>query len=218
MTQKTMDRLIDAILPNVMFDGWSKTSFDMAVQDAGVDPVVAKGLCPNGAIDLAAAFHRRGDVMMRRDFAQADTDDLKIREKVRLAVQLRLENISDKDAVRRAMSVFALPQNAMLGSRLLWGTADAIWDCLGDTSSDGNWYTKRAMLSGVYGSTVLFWLGDTSANHEDTWSFLDRRIENVMQVEKAKRSKPFDRLAGLLGSIKAPNPNSRPNMPGRWGS
>jgi ubiquinone biosynthesis protein COQ9 len=80
----------------------------------------------------------------------------------------------------------ALPAYAGEGARAMWQTADAIWNTLGDTSQDGNWYSKRALLSGVYGSTVLYWLGDTSEGASETWAFLDRRIENVMRIEKAK--------------------------------
>ena len=105
---------------------------------------------------------------------------------------------------------------------MLWGTVDAIWTALGDTSDDINWYSKRTILSGVYSSTILFWLGDDSYDGQATWDFLDRRIENVMQFEKVKatfRENPL--LKGLmagpnwLGSrIKAPK--ARDDMPGVW--
>ena len=82
-----------------------------------------------------------------------------------------------QELVRRGMSLFALPQHAADGSRALWETADHIWTALGDTSRDVNWYTKRAILSSVHSSTVLFWLGDQDPRHQATWDFLDRRIE-----------------------------------------
>ncbi|MGB4826204.1 MAG: COQ9 family protein, partial [Paracoccaceae bacterium] len=90
------------------------------------------------------------------------------------------------ELVRRGTALFALPLHGPDGARAIWGTADAIWVALGDTSEDINWYSKRASLSAVYGATVLYWLGDDSTGHEATWDFLDRRIENVMQFEKAK--------------------------------
>ena len=136
-------------------------------------------------------------------------------------MRLRLEAIADKEAVRRATSLFALPQHAGEGAKLIWGTADDIWDVLQDSSRDVNWYSKRATLSAVYGATVLFWLGDESPGHAATWAFLDRRIENVMQIELAKAkirdNKPLSAaLAGplwLLGKIKAPR--MRDDLPGR---
>ena len=106
---------------------------------------------------------------------------------------------------------------------MIWGTADAIWQALGDTSDDVNWYTKRATLSAVYGATVLYWLGDESEGHAATWEFLDRRIENVMQFEmfKAKvRDNPVlgKLLAGpmrVLGRVRAPG-QGPDDLPGRW--
>ena len=118
----------------------------------------------------------------------------------------------DREVVRRAVALFALPHLAPEGARALWNTADAIWTALGDTSEDYNWYTKRATLSGVYSSTVLFWLGDDSAGHQATWEFLDRRIEDVMQFEKLKAGveknpllKPvFAVPTWLLGRVRRP--------------
>ena len=219
--EQHLSELLTAIVPHVVFDGWSKTSFDCAVADLKMDPAFAAMLAPRGALDLAVAYHRQGDAQMRAAYQTSSNISVKIREKIILAVRLRLETIADKEAVRRATSLFALPQYAGEGAKLIWGTADHIWDVLGDSSRDVNWYSKRATLSAVYGATVLFWLGDESSGHAATWAFLDRRIENVMQIETAKakirNNKPLNSaLAGplwLLGKIKAPQ--TRDDLPGR---
>jgi len=216
-----LSELLTAILPHVVFDGWSKTSFDCAVVDLKMDPAFAAMLAPRGALDLAVAYHHQGDAHMCAAYQSSSTVSLKIREKITLVVRLRLEAIADKEVVRRATSLFALPQHAGEGAKLIWGTADHIWDVLGDSSRDVNWYSKRATLSAVYGATVLFWLGDESSGHAATWAFLDRRIKNVMQIEIAKAkirdNKPLNAvLAGplwLLGKIKAPQ--TRDDLPGR---
>lgn len=222
-TDDTKIRLLDAALPHVPFDGWTNSTLHAAVAEAGVDPTVARAVCPRGGLDLAVAFHRRGDEEMRRRLKAADLANLKFREKVALAVRLRIEAVADhKESVRRGTTLFSLPHNGMEGARLIWGTADAIWDALGDTSNDYNWYTKRATLSGVYGSTVLYWLGDESPESRDTWSFLDRRIGDVMQIEKAKataKSNPVlsKLLAGpewALSWVKPPAKMPRPDFPG----
>ena len=219
--EQHLSQLLAAILPHVVFDGWSQTSFDCAVADLKMDPAFAAMIAPRGAIDLAVAYHRQGDADMRAAYQNSSAASLKIREKITLAVRLRLEAIADKEAVRRATSLFALPNHAGEGASLIWGTAVHIWDLLGDSSRDVNWYSKRATLSAVYGATVLFWLGDESPNHVATWAFLDRRIENVMQIETAKAkirdNKPLSAaLAGplwLLGKIKGPQ--MRDDLPGR---
>jgi ubiquinone biosynthesis protein COQ9 len=220
------DKLLDAALIHVPFDGWSEATFTAAVRDSELDATVARAVCPRGAVDLAVAYHKRGDVMMLERLKAEDMTALKFREKIAAAVRIRLEVISDKEVVRRGTALFALPQHLPDGAKLIWGTCDEIWTALGDTSDDVNWYTKRATLSGVYSATVLYWLGDTSEGHAETQEFLDRRIDNVMQIEKAKaqvRDSPTlsKLLAGpnwVMSQIKAPTRFPKGDMPGSWTS
>jgi ubiquinone biosynthesis protein COQ9 len=220
------DRLIDAALMHVPFDGWSETAFRAAIGDAGVSPAEARAAFPRGALDLALAFHRRDDGRMIHALAGEELGALRYRDRVAHAVRTRIRLAEEnREAVRRAATLFALPMHAVDGTRALWGTADAIWRALDDTSDDVNWYTKRAILSGVYSSTVLYWLGDQSEGARETWAFLDRRIEGVMRIEKAKaaaRGNPvLSRLmAGpnaVLSRIKAPPRMPPEDLPGYWG-
>ena len=218
------NELMRAALAHVPFDGWSDAAFEAAAKDCGLSPDQARAIAPRGALDLAVAYHRRGDSQMRAALAAADLDAMRIRERVTFAVRTRLELTGDKEVVRRGTALFALPQNASEGAALIWGTADAIWDALGDPSDDVNWYTKRGILSGVYSSTVLFWLGDDSEDHQATWAFLDRRIDNVMAFEKFKAgvqgnpllNRLFSGPASLLSRIKAPSKTAREDLPGHW--
>lgn len=219
--------LLDAALPHVVFDGWGQATFAAAIADSGIDPTLAESICPRGAIDLALAFHKRGDQAMIDAIRRADLSAMRFRDRVAFAVRARFEAVDhDKEAVRRGTTLFALPQYAPDGARAIWDTADAIWDALGDPSDDLNWYTKRATLSGVYGATVLYWLGDTSDGHADSWAFLDRRIEDVMTIEKVKgtlRKNPvLKRLfAGPLwleSRIKAPVKYPKVDLPGSLSS
>ena len=224
MTDDTATRLLDAALNHVAFDGWSETTFRAAVTDAGVDPVVARGLFPRGAVDMAIAFHRRGDDAMAARLAQADDEGLRYRDKVARAIRTRIEVVDDREAVRRGTTLFALPLYAPDGAKLIWGTADRIWTELGDSSRDFNWYTKRATLSAVYSSTVLYWLGDDSLENHATWEFLDRRIEDVMRFEKTKAKVRGTPVLGkvlaagpekMLGRLRAPK-SLRHGLPGGW--
>ena len=221
-TDDLRDRLLDAALPHVPFDGWSEATFRAAVIEAGADMAAARAVCPRGAVDLALAYHRRGDEEMRRRIRAAKVEDLRFRDRVATAVRLRIEAITDKEAVRRGSALFALPQYAADGARAIWGTADAIWEALGDASDDYNWYTKRATLSAVYGATVLYWLGDESPENRDTWAFLDRRIEDVMRIEKVKaevqKNPVLSKLAAgpewVLSRIRPPSRMPRVDLPG----
>ena len=219
------DTLLDAALMHVAFDGWTEATFAAAIADTGVDPVVAKAVCPRGALDLAVAYHKRGDAAMVERLRSENLSDMRFRDRIAAAVRFRLEACEDKEAVRRGSTLFALPNHTPEGARLIWETCDVIWETLGDTSEDVNWYTKRATLSAVYSSTVLFWLGDDSLGHQATWEFLDRRIDNVMQFEKFKsqvNSNPVLKrlLAGpnwVLGHVRAPVRASKADLPGSWG-
>ncbi|WP_424177732.1 COQ9 family protein [Yoonia sp. TsM2_T14_4] len=228
MSQTPLDpvkqQLLDAIIPHVAFDGWAPVAFNAAIADVGVDPAVARTICPRGAIDLAIAFHEQGDAAMVAALDAADLTGMRFRDKVAHAIRLRLRAIPDKEAVRRGTAMFALPHMAADGARLVWGTADAIWTALGDTSDDANWYTKRLTLSGIYAAVVLYWLGDDSTGGQATDAFIDRRIDGVMQFEKVKAQlrdnallKPLTMpLARLMAGIKAPRRDMDPDLPGVW--
>ena len=223
-TDPMLDALLDAALPHVAFDGWSQATFDAAVRDTGAVPAHAKTLCPRGAVDLAIAYHRRGDDAMVAALKKADLREMRFRDKVAEAIRLRLAAIDDKEAVRRGTTLFALPHMAPDGAKLVWGTADAIWTALGDTSRDVNWYTKRLTLSGVYSAVVLFWLGDDSLDTQATDAFIDRRIDDVMRFEKFKAdakanplTKPFAAaLSRLTAPVKAPAQMPDVDLPGIW--
>ena len=215
------ETLLDSALVHVAFDGWSSETFEAAVADAGVNIAVARAVCPRGAVDLAIAFHQRGDRLMVERYKADDLSGLRYSEKIARLVKYRIEASEDKEAVRRGSTLFALPQYAADGARLIWNTCDLIWNTLGDSSDDVNWYTKRATLSGVYGATVLFWLGDDSLDNQATWEFLDRRIDDVMRFEKFKAGVRGNKalsalLAGpmaVLARVKPPA-KTRQDMPG----
>jgi len=208
-------RLLSAALTHVPFDGWTDATFRAAVAEAGVAVGLARALFPRGGLDLALAYHRQGDTAMVDRLAATDLTQIRYRDRIATAIRFRLDAIPDKEAVRRGATLFALPQNAAEGARAVWGTADAIWTALGDTSTDINWYTKRATLSGVYGATVLFWLGDDSPGHKATWDFLGRRIDGVMQFEKLKSAVKDNALAKavLEGPMKLMEKFRMPNIP-----
>ncbi|NCU19355.1 COQ9 family protein [Candidatus Falkowbacteria bacterium] len=212
VTQARAD-LLAAIILHVPFDGWSDPAFATAVADCAMDPALARVICPRGAVDLAVDYHRAGDRAMAERLAETDLAAMRYRDRVATAVRFRLEAV-DPELVRRGAAVFALPAHAATGASLVWGTADAIWQALGDTSADYNWYTKRATLAGVYSATVLYWLGDVSAGYADTWAFLDRRIEGILGFEKVKsRALKIPGVRRLLDGVRAPDATT--DMPGR---
>ncbi len=221
-----LDALLDAALRHVAFDGWSAATVAAAAADAELSEADTKALAPRGAFDLVAALHRRGDNAMKERLAKADLESLRFRDRVAMALKFRLDAMPDQQVARRTAAFLSVPIHAPEGAKLVWDTADMIWNELGDTSRDGNWFTKRATLSAVFGSTLLYWLGDESPDHAATNAFIDRRIDEVMQIESLKgklRQNPFtkpfmDAQAALFERFLAPNGQKGSGLPGRWES
>jgi ubiquinone biosynthesis protein COQ9 len=181
------DRLAEAVLAAAVFDGWNQVAIGSAARSLNLAAGEAERLFPGGVLEIIDWIDRRATERMVGELAERDLKALRIRERVALAVRLRLEPLTaHREALRRAAALMATPFNARRGAAAVWRTVDAIWHALGDASTDYNYYTKRALLAGVYGSTTLVWLNDRSEGCADSWAFLDRRIENVMQFEKLK--------------------------------
>jgi len=201
-------QILEGFTARVADLGGSEAAFRGAVADAGLSQGEAALACPRGALDLFDAFADRADQAMLARLETLELPKMRIRDKVRAAVQARLEAQAPYKAAARAMTrALARPDRAPEAARLLWRSADRIWRALGDTSTDGNFYSKRAILSGVLASTYARWFGDDSEDHEATWAFLDHRIDNVMQFEKLKaRLKPVggaaDTLIGLAARLR----------------
>ena len=220
---KARAAVVAAALPHVAFDGWSDRTLAAAVEDAGIDPGLARLAFPRGGVDLALAFHDQKDAELAADLGSADLLGLRFRDRVAYAVMRRLELLAgEREAVRRAAALFALPTHAADGARAIWRTADTIWNALGDDSHDFSWYSKRVTLSAVWSSALLYWLGDDTPGASATREFVARRIDNVMQVEGVKAKIRANPLAAallkgpqaILDRVRAPGDSARSEMPG----
>ncbi len=182
---KIRAKLLDAMLCNAAFEGWSATALSEAACEAEVDPGAVELACPRGVIDLLCFWSREADREMLSVLDAADLEAMRVRERVVFAVQARLKAIGEdnREAASRAAARLSMPDTLVTGKRLLWQSADKIWRALGDPSTDYNFYTKRVILSGVLGSTLMVWF---EGDEERTNAFLERRIENVMQFERFK--------------------------------
>lgn len=180
-------KLLKAALPHVPFDGWSLKAMRGAADATGIDHGRMRLAFPNGVASLIDYFCEDGDRRMSAALAKKDLPSMKVRERIKTAVRTRFEvDAANREAVRRGATFMALPFNAGTAARALYRTVDAMWRAAGDTSTDYNFYTKRAILSAVYSSTLIYWVSDESKGSKDTWTFLDRRIDDVMQIEKVK--------------------------------
>ena len=186
-----LDELKAALAPRLGthagFDGWGEAALAMAAGELGVPAERARLAFSGGAAEMIDAWFDWVDKAMLDAFPPEKVAAMKIRDRIRNLLLFRLQTLLPyREALRRALAILALPRNAPTAAALAWRSADRIWRLAGDTATDFNHYSKRAILIGVYGSTTMIFLGDESEDLAETRAFLDRRIEEVMRFEKAK--------------------------------
>jgi ubiquinone biosynthesis protein COQ9 len=189
------DKAIEAMLPNIPFDGWTTRSLKAGLRDAGMPADEADLLFPLGTVDMIETFCDLAD--RRMEEAAATLPEMRLPEKVRAVIALRLEqNRPYKEAVRRAIAILSVPRNTRAAAACTARTVDAIWHAAGDRSVDFAWYTKRAQLAAIYTATVLYWLRDCSEGDADTLAFLDRRLATTAWLHRLR--KRFDTMVDRL--------------------
>ncbi|WP_411291243.1 COQ9 family protein [Sphingorhabdus sp.] len=210
----TLDEIRVALAPvlgrHAGFDGWSDAAVHAAADEMGVDRDVAMLAIKGKAIDMIDAWIEGIDLELARRLPADMLNAMKIRDRITALVATRLEIMApDRESLRRALAIMAMPQNLPKSAKIGWRSADRMWRLAGDTSSDFNHYTKRMTLSAVYASTLSVFVNDDSENFADTRTFLDRRIDNVMQIEKVKyqakqRQEYVPSLSRFIGRLRYP--------------
>ena len=213
LTLDEMRPLLAAELPkHAGFDGWTPLAVERAAQAIGIDPLVA-GLIFDNSVEMIDAWFAGIDAAILVKLPPKTLATMKIRGKITALVEARLEILlPDREALRRARSILALPQNLPRATKMGWRAADVMWRAAGDTATDYNHYTKRAILGSVYAATTTIFLDDESEGQADTRAFLARRIEGIMRFEKVKakftgQNDGIDRtfsLARLVGRLRYP--------------
>ncbi|TIX49654.1 COQ9 family protein [Alteraurantiacibacter aquimixticola] len=213
--EETLDdlrlRLAPEIALSAVFDGWSDDALLAAAKAQGVDPALARLAFPGGAMDMIEAWVGSVDARMEARFGNGALDNVKIRDRIRDLVWFRLEQVMGlEEAFSRALAIQAMPQNVARALKMGWASADRMWRLAGDTATDYNHYTKRAILASIYAATLAVFVNDESEGKADSRAFLDRRIEGVMKFEKAKAKwlggerEHFD-VARFLGRLRYPS-------------
>jgi ubiquinone biosynthesis protein COQ9 len=211
LTLDEMRPLLAAALPaDTAFDGWNERALAATASRLGINPDVAGLAFSGGAMAMIASWFETIDAQMMAALSPETLSTLKIRARITALVEARLTALAPhREALRRAHAILAMPQNAPQAARLGWHAADAMWRAAGDTATDYNHYTKRAILGSVYAATLLVFVDDESKDWADTRAFLARRIEGIMRFEKAKAGftktavPPFS-MARFLGRLRYP--------------
>jgi ubiquinone biosynthesis protein COQ9 len=203
-------QLAPAIASNAAFDGWSDEARDYAAEGAGIDRDVARLAFEGGAPAMIDAWFDHVDAEMAARLPAETLAGMKIRQRITALIETRLEILSpDRESLRRAIAILALPTNVARAARLGWRSADRMWRLAGDTATDYNHYTKRAMLLATYAATITVFLDDDGEGHAETRAFLSRRIDNIMAIEKAKasataRTRYRPSLSRFVGRLRYP--------------
>ena len=210
----TLDEVRAALAPgiaaNAAFDGWGDAARDMAADAAGIDTDIARLAFSGGAVDMIDAWFAHVDAAMAAAVPAERLATMKIRERIAGLVEARLDTLAtDREALRRALTILAMPQNLALAAKLGWRSVDTMWRMAGDTATDYNHYTKRTILLSVYTATITVFLDDDSEDFADTRAFLARRIDGIMRFEKAKagfvkRYEHRPSLSRFVGRLRYP--------------
>jgi ubiquinone biosynthesis protein COQ9 len=214
LANATLDEIRAALAPliarNAAFDGWSAAAVESAAAQLEIDLDVAALAYKGGAMAMIDGWIESLDLELAHRKPAEKLQTMKIRERITALLATRLEIMNpDREALRRAMTIMAMPQNIVRATKIGWRSADRMWRLAGDTASDFNHYTKRATLSAVYGSTLSIFVNDESEDFAATRAFLDRRIDNVMQFEKVKaqaraRREYVPSLSRFIGRLRYP--------------
>ena len=186
-------KILPATLERVPVRGWTSAALKAGAVDAGYDAAMALNAFPGEMVELAEYFNACTDRRMIEELERRGLATMKVRDRISTAVRVRLEQIAPRrKAYARLLAYLAMPHNVGIGLKCLYRTVDAMWYAAGDTSTDYNFYTKRALLAGVYSTTVLYWLNDNSEGFQDSWTFLDRRIADIMRFPQSlERARKF---------------------------
>lgn len=213
MTDADLSARRDAVLGEMLieapFEGWTASALEAAAREADESTALPL-LFPRGVADVLDWWSAREDAAVLTEFAALDTAPRGVTAKIGWLVRARVERLDpDREAARRAAATLALPPYAATGTRMTWRTADRLWRAAGDTATDFNHYSKRAILSGVYASTAARWFADEGdaepERYQATWDFLDARLSDVMRFEKVKAKLPrvdADGIAAALGRLR----------------
>ncbi len=198
------ETILTVAMADLAFDGFSHKTLSAATRRAGLDGDLVAMAFPRGPLDLAVHYTNRLDQRLLSALELLDLPAMKIRQRIATALNARLDLIAgEREVYRQLIQFFALPGHLVAASKSLYRTVDVIWLAAGDTATDYNFYTKRLILGGVLSATTLFWLQDDSEGFQQTRDFIDRRINDVMQIEKAKAKAAsyLTKLPDLAGSF-----------------
>lgn len=158
---------------------------------------------PGGVHDLIEACFDRAERAARAALSAAPLAEMRVHERVAFGVRAWLDALAPhRGAVERASGRAFWPTEAGAAAQRCWSVADMVWDAIGDTSGDYNYYSKRTLLAAVIPPIVLYWQGEPESEALD--GFIARRLKSAMTLGRTggRFAKPFLDLLGGRGPAK----------------
>ncbi len=183
-SEKLRDKWLKALLPRVEESGWTSSAARLAAIEAGLDFGERALAAPNGVTDLIDHFFEGSLDQLLIALAKEDLGQLRTHERVAAGLLAWLSVLEPhKAVVRKAAGRGLAPWGTGAAAKRVWSISDTIWEAAGDTATDYNRQTKRALLSAVIPSIVLYWLDHDDPDGLD--QFITRRLSQAMQVGQA---------------------------------
>lgn len=178
------DRVLETLLPHVPEHGWQWSLVQSAVRDCGLQDGAERTIFPNGLVDVVAHFSDYADRQMILALKDVPYSALRTKDRIRAALLARYRFLAPyREAVRYVTAFWSMPLHVAQGQRVLWRTANRIWNWAEDKAyTDHSRHSKRAVLSSIMLGTTMVWITDDSPDIMVTQAFLDRRLENAMEI------------------------------------
>ena len=177
------------------------------------------GMFGRGAYDLVDFAMDKWYYQMRQELDDLELSKVGVRERLKIGINIRLsyqKPYIEYWAAAMALGIHPVYINNTLHK--IHKISDHLWFVAGENmtqyhnSTDINWYTKRAYLSGIYAATELYFIQDKSQDFKDTNEFLHDRLTEMLNSGNAAETVQNLFLAtskGILSiaSIFAPEPS-----------
>ena len=199
-----------AVGENAVFDGWTPAAVASAAAGHDVDPAVAALAFGNDPATMIIAYVEAIDAALEQEFPAETIAAMRVSQRIRALLVKRFDLMQPaREAVRSSLNIMARPGNALTAARLGWASADSMWRLAGDTATDFNHYSKRAILASITAATLLVWIDDDSEGAAATTAFIDRRLAGVARFEKTKAqwtgsAERRPSLARFVGRLRYP--------------
>jgi ubiquinone biosynthesis protein COQ9 len=179
-------KILKNFLDICVLDGWNNDSLGQSIEEAGFGAEDQNLIFPNAIHSLTDFFIEQGNEEFLIKSKKINFSELRVRNKIKELVRLRLLIESDNKNALRALLTISKGRRIPALVKNAYKISDLMWSCAGDSSTDFNFYTKRAILSKVFTRTLIYFISDQSKNNEKSWDFLDDQIEKVMKIGEVK--------------------------------